>query len=94
MLQAILVFILFVALLLAVLALQNQETMVIRFFFWEVLVPKILVILGSALAGGLAVFLAGLFRRGRHLRREGHPPRNGEASGQANGKAGEKADGR
>ena len=66
---------LFLALLLAVLALQNQEPMEIELFFWRVFVPKILVILGSAFAGGLAVFLAGLFRR------FGHQAAGGEKTG-------------
>ncbi|NLG84562.1 MAG: DUF1049 domain-containing protein [Firmicutes bacterium] len=66
--QMVLVLALFLAFLLAALALQNQETMEIELFFWRHFVPKILVILGAAFAGGLAVFLAGLFRhRGRRI---------------------------
>ncbi len=63
MVQVILVLVLSLALLIAVFALQNQEMVDIKFFFWEISVSKILVILGSALAGALAVLLAGLFRR-------------------------------
>lgn len=61
--QIVLVIVLFLALLLAILALQNQEPMEIALFAWRFHVPKILVILGSAFAGAFAVFLAGLFRR-------------------------------
>ncbi|MGQ9780001.1 MAG: lipopolysaccharide assembly protein LapA domain-containing protein [Bacillota bacterium] len=72
--QIVLVLILFLAFLLAALALQNQETMAIQIFFWRVFVPKILVILGAAFAGGLAVFLAGFFRhRGRRAAEEKAP---------------------
>lgn len=63
MVQVILVLVLSLALLIAIFALQNQEMVDIKLFFWEISVSKILVILGSALAGALAVLLAGLFRR-------------------------------
>ena len=63
MVQVILVLVLSLALLIAIFALQNQEMVDIKLLFWEISVSKILVILGSALAGALAVLLAGLFRR-------------------------------
>ena len=71
MVQVILVLVLSLALLIAVFALQNQEMVDIRFFFWEISVSKILVILGSALSGALAVLLAGLFRRRAKERKPG-----------------------
>lgn len=84
--QVILVLVLFLALLIAVFALLNQEMVEIRFFFWVAWVSKILVILGSAFAGALAVLLAGLFRRRTRVRRaEGKPSEVKE-----DGKAGEK----
>ncbi len=61
--QLLLVLILALAVLVAVFTLQNQEPIEITIFFWQVYVSKVLVILGSALAGATAVLLAGLFRR-------------------------------
>ncbi|MGE5550058.1 MAG: LapA family protein [Bacteroidota bacterium] len=60
--QVLLVLGLFLALLIAVFALQNAVPVAIRLFFWEFEISLVLVILGSAFAGALAVLLAGLFR--------------------------------
>ena len=103
--QIVLLIVLFLALLLAILALQNQEPMEIALFAWRFHVPKILVILGSAFAGAFAVFLAGLFRRfgrrtARRRRKEEEAPapvKNGvsaPAEGEGGRTAGEGAVGR
>lgn len=63
--QVLVVSILFLALVIAIFALQNPAPDTIRFLFWRFGVPRVLIILGSAFAGGLAVLLAGLFRRRR-----------------------------
>jgi len=68
--QFLLVLMLFLAMVIAVLTLQNQDVIAFRLFFWTVEVSKILVILGSAFLGALAVFLAGLFQRQRRKLKE------------------------
>ena len=66
--QVLLVMVLFLSLLIAVFALQNQELVQIRLLFWEFWVSKILVILGSALLGAMAVLFAGVFRRRKRIK--------------------------
>lgn len=68
--QFLLVLMLFLAMVVAILTLQNYEKIDFRLFFWTVEVSKILVILGSAFLGALAVFLAGLFQRQRRRLKE------------------------
>ncbi len=81
--QALLVAVLFLALLIAVFALQNAGFVPIRLLFWQFDVSLVLVILGSALLGALAVLLAGLFRRRARAKKqetkEGEPAQTAPA---------------
>ncbi|PRR75833.1 LapA family protein [Neomoorella humiferrea] len=57
------------ALLVAVFALQNAEPVEINFLFWQFRhISLVLVILGSAAFGALAVFLLGAVRQVRQAR--------------------------
>lgn len=71
--QVFVVSTLFVALLIAVFALQNTDPDTLNFLFWSFRIPRIITILGSAFAGALAVFLAGFFRRGTAAGKEPVP---------------------
>lgn len=77
--QALVVSTLFVALLIAVFALQNTDPETLNFLFWSFRVPRIITILGSAFAGALAVFLAGFFRRRVRTVQKTDVPREPEA---------------
>lgn len=51
------------SLLVAVFAIQNTEIVVIKFLTWNFSVSLVLVILGSAVVGALALFFLSLFRQ-------------------------------
>lgn len=51
------------SLLVAVFAIQNTEVVVIKFLTWNFSVSLVLVILGSAVVGALALFFLSLFRQ-------------------------------
>ena len=61
--QILLVLILFLALLISIFTLQNSDPIPIKLFFWNSRISLAIIIMGSAFLGGLAVLLAGLFRR-------------------------------
>lgn len=51
------------SLLVAVFAVQNTEVVTIRFITWQFSVSLVLVILGSAIVGALALYFLGLFKQ-------------------------------
>ncbi len=51
------------SLLVAVFAVQNTEIVTIRFITWQFSVSLVLVILGSAIVGALALYFLGLFKQ-------------------------------
>lgn len=61
--QIYLVSALIFSLLVAVFAIQNTEVVVIQFLTWNFSVSLVLVILGSAVVGALALFFLSLFRQ-------------------------------
>lgn len=61
--QILLVLILFLALLISIFTVQNPDPIRLRLFFWHPWISPAIIIMGSAFLGGLAVLLAGLFRR-------------------------------
>ena len=72
--QALLVLALALALFIAVFTLQNAELIDIRLLFWRFTVSKVLVILGSAFAGALAVLLVGIFHQRKKKEKAGEEP--------------------
>lgn len=61
--QFYLIISLFFALLVAVFAIQNTEVVVIRFITWQFSISLVLVLLGSAIVGALALYFLGLFKQ-------------------------------
>ncbi len=51
--------------LVAVVALQNAETVTVKFLLWQLSLPRALMILGSMGVGLIAGLLFGTFSRGR-----------------------------
>lgn len=74
--QLLLVAALIFASVVAVFALQNAQTVPIRFFGWQRETSVAVIALGAAMVGALTAILAGVFRqvsmglRARHLRAE------------------------
>ncbi|HHV57581.1 MAG TPA: LapA family protein [Firmicutes bacterium] len=67
----ILVVALLCALLVAVFAVQNSGPVAVSFFTWQFEMSLVLIILGAAVLGAVAVFLLGsvrLLRQGRRLK--------------------------
>lgn len=51
------------SLLVAIFAIQNTETVVIKFLPWSFSVSLVLIVLGSAVAGALVLYFLGLFKQ-------------------------------
>lgn len=51
------------SLLVAIFAIQNTETVVIKFLPWSFSVSLVLVVLGAAVAGALVLYFFGLFKQ-------------------------------
>ncbi|AFM42296.1 Protein of unknown function (DUF1049) [Desulfosporosinus acidiphilus SJ4] len=66
----ILILTLVFALLVAIFAVQNADSVIIQFFWVTEKVPLVLVILASALAGALIVFLLAIWREFRYKRKK------------------------
>ena len=62
------------ALLVAVFAIQNAALVTVKFFWITTQVPLVLIILGSALAGALIVFLIATYRQFRPKRKNKENP--------------------
>mgnify|MGYP005853675565 CR=1 FL=1 len=61
--QFYLVFALVFSLLVAIFAIQNTEVVIIKFMTWQFPVSLVLVLLGSAVSGALALYFLGLFKQ-------------------------------
>lgn len=54
---------LFFAIIVAIFAIQNAGSIDVNFFFWNFTISQAIVIFGSAIIGGVIVFLLGLIKQ-------------------------------